>query len=192
MNPMKKLTVLAALLAPAASFAAETAVLVDSGAGSAPVVVSTPAVVPVVPSPVLATTADGTPVVVTPTPAVIPATEAVITTAPGITTVTSAPVANSNEPAAVIVSQGAPTVESRSVQAAPGTTIRSTTVAQPVTTTTVTPDGTTVHSTAVKRTTTTQVTQKRTRVLSRSPYVYNSVYKTYARYHWNGKRWVYR
>ena len=53
-------------------------------------------------------------------------------------------------------------------------------------------DGTTVQSTAVKRTTTTQVTRKRTVTLSRSPYVYNSVYRNYARYHWNGKRWVYR
>ncbi len=177
---MKKttLTLLApALLLAGTAHAAETAVLIDSGAGVAPVVVSTPATVPVVPSPVLATTTDGTPVVVTPTPA-----------APTVITTTPA----TSSTAAVIVDEGTPRVESSTVQTSPGTTVRSTTVAQPVTTTTVTPDGTTVQSTAVKRTTTTRVTQRKTVTLSRSPYVYNSVYKNYARYRWNGKRWVYR
>jgi hypothetical protein len=180
MFPMKKttLTLLGAALSLAGTaHAAETAVLVDSGAGRAPVVVTTPAAVPVVPSPVLASTPDGTPVVVTPSPA------------PSTTVITTAPV---QPAAAVIVDEGTPQIESHSVQTEPGTTLRTTTVAQPVTTTTVTADGTTVQSTAVKRTTTTQVTRKRTVTLSRSPYVYNSVYRNYARYHWNGKRWVYR
>ena len=94
-------------------------------------------------------------------------------------------------PTTVVVDKTAPTTVQRSMSATPNGVITKTTVTDPVTTTTIQPNGQTHTHTDLNKTTT--ITSRPTRArLSSSTRVYDSTYRYSSRYRWNGHRWVRR
>ena len=94
-------------------------------------------------------------------------------------------------PTTVVVDKTAPATVQRSMSATPNGVITKTTVTDPVTTTTIQPNGQTHTHTDLNKTTTITSRPTRTR-LSRSTRIYESTYRYNSRYRWNGHRWVRR
>lgn len=94
-------------------------------------------------------------------------------------------------PTTVVVDKTAPATVERSMTATPNGVITKTTVTDPVTTTTIQPNGQTHTHTDLNKTTT--ITSRPTKArLSSSTRVYDSTYRYSSRYRWNGHRWVRR
>lgn len=94
-------------------------------------------------------------------------------------------------PTTVVVDKTAPATVERSMTATPNGVITKTTVTDPVTTTTIQPNGQTHTHTDLNKTTT--ITSRPTRArLSTSTRVYESTYRYNSRYRWNGYRWIRR
>lgn len=91
----------------------------------------------------------------------------------------------------VVVDKTAPTTVQRSMTATPNGVITKTTVTDPVTTTTIEPNGQTHTHTDLNKTTTIISRPTRAR-LSSSTRIYDSTYRYNSRYRWNGHRWVRR
>ena len=149
-------------------WAAETAVLINQGSGSAPVdepvvVVDQRPLIVVDSYPVTPTTPTNTIVIATPTP---PTTST------------------------VVIDQSAPTTVERSLSASPAGVVSKTTTTTPTTTTTIHADGSTNTHTNIEKTTT--IVQKPLKKRSTSHWVYRSVYRDDPRYIWNGQRWIKR
>lgn len=94
-------------------------------------------------------------------------------------------------PTTVVVDKTAPATVQRSMTATPNGVITKTTVTDPVTTTTIEPNGQTHTHTDLNKTTTITSRPIKAR-LSTSTRVYDSTYRYDVRYHWNGHRWVKR
>lgn len=94
-------------------------------------------------------------------------------------------------PTTVVVDKTAPATVERSMTATPNGVITKTTVTDPVTTTTIQPNGQTHTHTDLNKTTT--ITSRPTKArLSTSTRVYDSTYRYNSRYRWNGYRWIRR
>jgi hypothetical protein len=208
-----RLSLLAAAFALLGStaHAADVAVMIDRGAGTAPSTSDAPIII------------DQRPIVVV-DPAVVASTSqtaivnpetgniASVTTAQTVQTATinGVPVTISTPsntdstviierpnalvdqaPTTVVVDKTAPTTVQRSMTATPNGVITKTTITDPVTTTTIEPSGQTHTHTNLNKTTT--ITNHSTKArLSASTRVYNSTYRYNSRYRWNGHHWVKR
>ena len=173
------------VLLGSAAHAADVAVMIDRGAGTAPTSSDTPVII------------DQRPIVVVDAAAQLPATQTLIV-APAngaqhvqITTTPNS-VSSSNSSSTVVVDQSAPTRVERHMTATPSGMITSTTVSQPVTTTTVNADGVTQQTNTTRTTTVVHKPVVKQRYRSSSLRVYNSQYRYNPRYYWNGSRWVHR
>ena len=155
-------------------WAAETAILIDRGAGSAPADVNPTIVV------------DKRPIVVVDSATPVVAGTVVVESAAIV------PVVPVTTTASTVMVEEAPTSVHQHVTATPNMVTTTTVERTPVTTTVVEPDGDVYQKTTVQTTKQTVITPNTSGVKkSTSRYVYDSVYRGKAHYHWNGKRWVY-
>jgi hypothetical protein len=211
--PIIRLSLLAsafALLGNTA-YAADVAYMIDRGSGTAPTSSNVPVIIDqrpiVVVDPTVRTSTSQTAII-------NPATGniASVTTSKTVqnTTINGAPVIVSTPsnphstviieqpnalvdqaPTTVVVDKTAPATVQRSMTATPNGVITKTTVTDPVTTTTIEPNGQTHTHTDLNKTTTITSRPSKAR-LSTSTRVYDSTYRYDVRYHWNGHRWVKR
>ncbi len=208
-----RLSLLAAAFALLSStaHAADVAVMIDRGTGTAPTTSDAPIIIDqrpivVVDPAVVASTSQ--------TAIVNPATGNIASVTTGKTvqtaTINGVPVVVSTPsntdstviiehpnalvdqaPTTVVVDKTAPATVQRSMTATPNGVITKTTVTDPVTTTTIEPNGQTHTHTDLNKTTT--ITNRPTTArLSTSTRVYDSTYRYNTRYRWNGQRWVKR
>lgn len=205
------LLVAAFALLSSTAHAADVAFMIDRGSGTAPTTSDIPIIIDQRPIVVI----DPTVVASTNQTAIInPATGNIVSVTTGktvqTTTINGAPVtvstpSNSHStviieqpnglvdqaPTTVVVDKTAPSTVQRSMTATPNGVITKTTVTDPVTTTTIEPNGQTHTHTELNKTTTITSRPIRAR-LSSSTHVYNSTYRYNTRYRWNGHRWVRR
>lgn len=205
------LLVAAFALLSSTAHAADVAFMIDRGSGTAPTTSDIPIIIDQRPIVVI----DPTVVASTNQTAIInPATGNIVSVTTGktvqTTTINGAPVtvstpSNSHStviieqpnglvdqaPTTVVVDKTAPSTVQRSMTATPNGVITKTTVTDPVTTTTIEPNGQTHTHTDLNKTTT--ITSRPTKArLSSSTRVYDSTYRYNSRYRWNGHRWIRR
>lgn len=152
-------------------WAAETAVLINQGSGSAPI--SAPVVV-----------VDQRPLVVV-DPSVAP-----VLSSPEKTIVIDTTTPTRSAPSTLVIDQSAPTTVERSLSASSAGVVTKTTTTTPTTTTIIHADGSTNTQTNIEKTTT--IVQKPLKKLSTSHWAYHSIYRDDPRYVWNGQRWIKR
>lgn len=167
------------------AYAADVAFLVDRGAGTAPTSSDTPVII------------DQRPIVVVDAVTQTPTTQTVIVAPangaqPVQITTTPNSVSSSNSSSTVVVDQSAPTRVERHMTATPSGMITSTTVSQPVTTTTVNANGVTQQTNTTRTTTVVHKPVVKQRYRSSSLRAYNSQYRYNPRYYWSGSRWIHR
>lgn len=193
------------------AYAADVAYMIDRGSGIAPTSSNVPVIIDqrpiVVVDPTVSTSTNQTAII-------NPATGNIASVTTGktvqTTTINGAPVTVSTpnnsystviieQPNAVVdqaattvvVDKTAPATVQRSMTATPNGVITKTTVTDPVTTTTIEPNGHTHTHTDLNKTTTIISRPTRAR-LSSSTRIYDSTYRYNSRYRWNGHRWVRR
>ena len=193
------------------AYAADVAYMIDRGSGIAPTSSNAPVIIDqrpiVVVDPTVSTSTNQTAIINPATGNIASVTtgKTVQTTTSNGSPVTVSTPSNSystviieqpngvvdQAPTTVVVDKTAPTTVQRSMSATPNGVITKTTVTDPVTTTTIQPNGQTHTHTDLNKTTT--ITSRPTRArLSSSTRVYDSTYRYSSRYRWNGHRWVRR
>lgn len=212
-SPTVRLSLLAAafVLLGNTAYAADVAFMVDRGSGTAPTTSDIPVIIDqrpiVVVDPSVVTNTQQTAIINPATGNIASVTTGKTvqtTTSNGVPVTVSTPNNNystviieqpnglvNQAPTTVVVDKTAPATVERSMTATPNGVITKTTVTDPVTTTTIQPNGQTHTHTDLNKTTT--ITSRPTKArLSSSTRVYNSTYRYNSRYRWNGYRWVRR